>query len=238
MRATIFALIPFIIAVTASVGPAPPTPQNDSANPPISKVKEQYPGSEIACCKNKEEISADGILGNILAKGLLNNVLGVGDSACAKFSLIENLNILGTYPLLMPRYHLAYSTIGFTKEGNDGTTCAEATAYCPVGEDVSSINQLYSYQVSDHYRTANLLDSEQRERALVIIDLALVLTLEPSVSALALLREHFFFFLPMVTMFRALGDFMLTLFYGESLVFRSILHFLQCWLGSLSRCAE
>lgn len=98
MRANIFALIPFIMVVAASVGPEPPT-TNDHANPPISKVKEQYPGSEIACCKNKEELKADGVLGNILAKGLLNNVLGVGDSACAKFSLIENLNILGNWAL-------------------------------------------------------------------------------------------------------------------------------------------
>lgn len=94
MRSTVFALIPFIMAAAASVGPAPPK-NNDPANPPISEVQQQYPGSEIACCKNKEDITADGILGNILAKGLLNNVLGVGDSACAKFSLIENLNILG-----------------------------------------------------------------------------------------------------------------------------------------------
>jgi hypothetical protein len=95
MHSTIFTLLPLIMAVAANVGPSPES-SDPSSHPSIPEAQAKYSGGgEIACCKNKEEIEADGILGNILAKGLLNNVLGVGDSACAKFSLIENLNILG-----------------------------------------------------------------------------------------------------------------------------------------------
>ncbi|OKL58010.1 hypothetical protein UA08_06805 [Talaromyces atroroseus] len=116
MRATILALLSFAMAVTAAVGPQG-SQEGLGDNPPIADAQKEYPDSDIACCQNKEILSADGILGNLLGKGALNNVLGVGDSACAKFSLIENLNILG-----------------ITKEDGDGVKCIGSTAYCPHGE--------------------------------------------------------------------------------------------------------
>ncbi|CRG82970.1 Serine/threonine-protein kinase TOR1 [Talaromyces islandicus] len=117
MRATLVALIPFIVAATAAVGPSP-SEGNDS-KPSVSELQDKYPDSDIACCKNTEEIKGDGILGNLLAKGALNNLLGVGDSACAKTSLIENLNILG-----------------FTEKGSEGVSCTGTPAYCPHGEEM------------------------------------------------------------------------------------------------------
>ncbi|KAJ5372056.1 hypothetical protein N7517_004062 [Penicillium concentricum] len=89
----------------------------------ISKASGYCQAGEIACCNPKKDIKADGILGNLLAQGALNNLLGVGDSACASQSLIKNLNLLG-----------------FTTEGTEGTTCKNTIACCPAGEDCTAIN--------------------------------------------------------------------------------------------------
>ncbi|KAJ5277538.1 Spore-wall fungal hydrophobin dewA [Penicillium chrysogenum] len=78
---------------------------------------------KVACCNPKKDISGEGVLGNLLAEGLLNNLLGVGDSACASQSLIKNLNLLG-----------------FTEEGQEGTTCKNTIACCPTGEDCTAID--------------------------------------------------------------------------------------------------
>ena len=57
-------------------------------------------GGKTACCLSKSDVHADGILSGVLTKGLLHDVLGSSDQACAKWDLIENLNLLGknTYP--------------------------------------------------------------------------------------------------------------------------------------------
>jgi hypothetical protein len=88
-------VISLALAVTgqAAVGPSP---GGESGNLSIKEAQEKYPDVDIACCANKESIQANGILGNLLQKGVaLNNLLGTQDAACAKTSLIENLNILG-----------------------------------------------------------------------------------------------------------------------------------------------
>ncbi|KXG46795.1 uncharacterized protein PGRI_035410 [Penicillium griseofulvum] len=90
----------------------------------LSKAAGFCQAGEIACCNPKKEISGDGILGNLLAQGALNNLLGVGDSACASQSLIKNLNLLG-----------------FTEEGQEGTTCKNVIACCPAGQDCKAIEQ-------------------------------------------------------------------------------------------------
>ncbi|KAJ5372033.1 Hydrophobin [Penicillium concentricum] len=77
----------------------------------------------VSCCNPKKEISGQGVLGNLLAEGLLNNLIGTGDSACTSVSLIKNLNILG-----------------FTNEGQEGTTCSNTIACCPAGKDCTAIN--------------------------------------------------------------------------------------------------
>ncbi|KAH8689877.1 hypothetical protein BGW36DRAFT_389875 [Talaromyces proteolyticus] len=112
--------IALAMTATAAVGPSPGSQPGQLS---IKEAQDKYPGSEIACCKNKEDINADGILGNLLQKGLaLQNLLGTQDSACAKTSLIENLNILG-----------------FTKEGADGVSCSGTTAYCPEDGDCKPV---------------------------------------------------------------------------------------------------
>merc|ERR1712187_590071 len=65
-------------------------------------------------CLNKSDIHADGILSGVLTRGLLTDVLGASDQACAKWDLIENLNLLG-----------------FTKQGQNGQSCKSITACCP-----------------------------------------------------------------------------------------------------------
>ncbi|KAH8689876.1 hypothetical protein BGW36DRAFT_432842 [Talaromyces proteolyticus] len=101
--------IAFAIAATAMPGQ-----KGQHGQVSIAEAQGQCPGGEIACCVNNEEINGDGILGNLLQKGaLLQNVLGTQDSACAKTSLIENLNLLG-----------------FTVEGSDGPSCSSQTACC------------------------------------------------------------------------------------------------------------
>ncbi|OQE34568.1 hypothetical protein PENCOP_c017G04279 [Penicillium coprophilum] len=78
----------------------------------------------VSCCNPKKDISGQGILGNLLAEGLLNNLIGTGDSACTSVSLIKNLNILG-----------------ITNEGNEGTTCTNTIACCPAGEECTALGQ-------------------------------------------------------------------------------------------------
>jgi hypothetical protein len=61
----------------------------------LDHAKSQCTTGDISCCNSAEETKADGILGNLLAGGLLNGLLGNSNSACAKTSLIDELNILG-----------------------------------------------------------------------------------------------------------------------------------------------
>ena len=68
--------------------------------PGVQQGQNQKSGGEKACCLNKSEIKADGILSGLLTRGLLTDVLGTSDEACARFSVIQNLNILGTNTLL------------------------------------------------------------------------------------------------------------------------------------------
>ncbi|KAJ5520693.1 hypothetical protein N7463_001146 [Penicillium fimorum] len=89
----------------------------------LSKASGYCQAGEVACCNPKKEIRSDGILGGLLAQGALNNLLGVGDSACASQSLIKNLNLLG-----------------FTTEGQEGTTCKNTIACCPAGKDCTAID--------------------------------------------------------------------------------------------------
>ncbi|OKL58011.1 hypothetical protein UA08_06806 [Talaromyces atroroseus] len=102
-----------VVAFALSVAAFPPSPGKAQGSLSITEAKAKCPGGEIACCQNYEDIEGDGVLGNLLAKGLLNNLLGVGDSACAKTTLIDNLNILG-----------------FTTEDDNGVTCVSTTACC------------------------------------------------------------------------------------------------------------
>lgn len=96
MRFETLSVIAFAIAAAgAALGPSEPKSQESFS---IEEAKSSCPGGNVACCQNTEVIKADGVLGNLLAKGALNNLLGVGDSSCAKTSLIENLNLLGMFP--------------------------------------------------------------------------------------------------------------------------------------------
>lgn len=66
-----------------------------AGGPSIHQIKNQCPGGKAACCISKADIHSDGILSGLLTEGLLDNVLGSSDQACAKWELIENLNLLG-----------------------------------------------------------------------------------------------------------------------------------------------
>lgn len=95
MRYDLLSVIAFAVAAAgAALGPSAPKSGELFS---LEEAKSYCPGGDVACCQNTEVIKADGVLGNLLAKGALNNLLGVGDSACAKSSLIENLNLLGMF---------------------------------------------------------------------------------------------------------------------------------------------
>jgi hypothetical protein len=95
MRCDTLSVIAFAVAAAgAALGPSEPKFQQSFS---IDEAKAYCPSGDVACCQNTEVIKADGVLGNLLAKGALNNLLGVGDSSCAKSSLIENLNLLGMF---------------------------------------------------------------------------------------------------------------------------------------------
>ncbi|KAJ5747728.1 uncharacterized protein N7511_009424 [Penicillium nucicola] len=79
-------------------------------------AKSQCTTGDISCCNSKEETEADGILGNLLAGGLLNGLLGNSNSACAKTSLLDDLNILSS-----------------TRDTDSGPVCKNIIACCPEG---------------------------------------------------------------------------------------------------------
>jgi hypothetical protein len=70
-----------------------------SDSPALDDAKSQCTTGDISCCNSAEETSSDGILGGLLAGGLLNGLLGNSNSACAKTSLIDELDILGKQPI-------------------------------------------------------------------------------------------------------------------------------------------
>ncbi|CRG82971.1 hypothetical protein PISL3812_00318 [Talaromyces islandicus] len=111
MKCDIISVIAFA-AVAAAFPPGPAHPSGGKGIT-IEEAKANCPSGEVACCQNTEVLKADGVLGNLLGKGLLNNLIGTGDSSCAKTSLIENLNILG-----------------FTEKGKEGVQCSSTTACC------------------------------------------------------------------------------------------------------------
>ena len=69
-------------------------------------VSQGQPGGGVnACCLNKSTIESNGVLTGLLTRGVLKNILGTSDQACAEFHVIENLNILGkdiTYLAWLP----------------------------------------------------------------------------------------------------------------------------------------
>ncbi|KAB8073411.1 hypothetical protein BDV29DRAFT_157599 [Aspergillus leporis] len=82
----------------------------------LSDAKDQCGTADISCCDSKESFGGDGLLGNLLAGGILNGLLGNSNSACAKTSLIDDLNILG-----------------LSKDSDDGPVCKAIIACCPEG---------------------------------------------------------------------------------------------------------
>jgi hypothetical protein len=71
----------------------------------MAGAKDQCTTGDIACCDSKETFNGDGILGNLLAKGAINGLLGNDDAACAKTSLLGDVNVLGMYAL---RYRITH----------------------------------------------------------------------------------------------------------------------------------
>lgn len=84
-----------LVALAVSVAALPPSAGHKSSKISLAQASGQCQAGKIACCNPKKDISGEGVLGNLLAEGLLNNLLGTGDSACASQSLIKNLNLLG-----------------------------------------------------------------------------------------------------------------------------------------------
>ncbi|KAJ5953976.1 hypothetical protein N7501_008255 [Penicillium viridicatum] len=82
----------------------------------LGGAKEQCSSGDISCCDSKENISADGILGGLLAKGALNGLLGNDNAACAKTSALDDLNVLSQ-----------------TEDTDTGPTCKNIIACCPEG---------------------------------------------------------------------------------------------------------
>ena len=67
--------------------------------PSVHQDKTQCPGDQISCCINKSDIKGGGILDNLLSRGLIHDLLGASDQACAKTDLIGEINILGMFVL-------------------------------------------------------------------------------------------------------------------------------------------
>ncbi|KAJ5277537.1 Spore-wall fungal hydrophobin dewA [Penicillium chrysogenum] len=112
-----------VVTIAVSAAALAPPQGNKPKQVSLAQADGLCQAGKVACCNPKKDISGDGIIGNLLAEGLLNNLLGVGDSACASQSLIKNLNLLG-----------------FTEEGQEGTTCKNTIACCPTGEDCKALD--------------------------------------------------------------------------------------------------
>ncbi|CAG8108766.1 unnamed protein product [Penicillium salamii] len=102
------------IAFSLTVAVAMGAKLTDSAA--FDHAKSQCDVGDISCCNSEEDTKADGILGNLLAGGLLNGVLGNSNSPCAKTSLIDELNILASI-----------------KNTDSGPVCKNIIACCPEG---------------------------------------------------------------------------------------------------------
>lgn len=99
-------------------------------------AKSQCNVGDISCCNSAEETKADGILGNLLAGGLLNGLLGNSNSPCAKTSLIDELNILGkstsTGEIIIENIDTNI-LIASVKNSDSGPVCKNIIACCPEG---------------------------------------------------------------------------------------------------------
>jgi hypothetical protein len=94
MKFTISAVLALAVSATA---------MSLSESPALHTAVAKCATGDIACCDSKDSISGDGILGNLLAKGALNGLLGNDDAACAKASAIDDLGVLGKIiPALVP----------------------------------------------------------------------------------------------------------------------------------------
>ncbi|CAG8082314.1 unnamed protein product [Penicillium salamii] len=109
------------IAFSLTVAVAMGAKLTDSAA--FDHAKSQCDVGDISCCNSEEDTKADGILGNLLAGGLLNGVLGNSNSPCAKTSLIDELNILASI-----------------KNTDSGPVCKNIIACCPEGTTTVSFN--------------------------------------------------------------------------------------------------
>ncbi|ODM15983.1 hypothetical protein SI65_08417 [Aspergillus cristatus] len=112
--ATIVALFALALGVTAHPG-----------HPPVDvhQQKNECGGGQLACCLEHSDIHADGFLSGLLTEGLLTPIIGSQEQSCAKFSLIENLNILGFT----------------TKKDDDKPSCKSITACCPDGQSCNRV---------------------------------------------------------------------------------------------------
>lgn len=63
--------------------------------PEIHQSKNRCDGGHISCCLEHSDIHADGTLSGVLTQGALTPLLGSKEQSCAKWELIENVNLLG-----------------------------------------------------------------------------------------------------------------------------------------------
>lgn len=89
-------IIASFFALALSVTAMPQGPGGSSVN----QATKHQPSGEKACCLAHSDIHADGILADALTQGILTPLIGSKEQSCAKFQLIENLNLLGMIRLL------------------------------------------------------------------------------------------------------------------------------------------
>lgn len=87
-----------VLSFAAAIFVAGAVAQPHAGGPPsIEQSKTQCPGGKVTCCVNKSDIEGDGVLDNLLSRGLLTDVLGASDQACAHTDLIGEVNLLGMF---------------------------------------------------------------------------------------------------------------------------------------------
>lgn len=127
--ATMGALFILVLGATAMPG-LPPVD--------VHQQKNECGDGDLACCNLHSDIEADG-LSDLLTEGLLTPIFGSEEQSCAKFTLIENLNILGILFSASREgaglQQLLTCFQGFTtKKDDDKPSCKSITACCPNGQ--------------------------------------------------------------------------------------------------------
>ncbi|KAL4888334.1 hypothetical protein BDV59DRAFT_206249 [Aspergillus ambiguus] len=120
--------LPALLCLAVAVSAVPTEPHAGekykySKKLTIEKAEGKCGDANVSCCFNVHENQGSGLIGNLLGEGLVHNLVGNTDSACAPFNLLSDINLLA-----------------LTKKEDHGTVCKNTIACCPNGGECTAID--------------------------------------------------------------------------------------------------